>query len=111
LLLDIKQLAEIESESEEVLRDIFDCFDQEIDSSLAGYMSPSEAARSKITRVTFNQAVKPLLAVFPGRSADEIYTVLNAYISAVSAELSKKRRRHCSLGLSYSGHSWVFLNP
>ena len=90
LLLDIKQLAEIESETEEVLRDIFDKFDQEIDSALAGSMSPSEASRSKITRVTFNQSIKPLLSVFPGRSADEIYKVLNAYISAIQIELSKK---------------------
>lgn len=90
LLLDIKQLAEIESESEEILRDVFDHFDQDINSALAGYMSPSEASRTKITRVTFNLAIKPLLAVFPGRSSDEIYSILNAYVSALSAELSKK---------------------
>lgn len=90
LLLSIKQLAEIETESEEVLRDIFDHFDQGIDSSLAGYMSAAEAARNKITRVTFNAAVKPLLPIFSGREADDIYRILNAYIAAVSAELSKK---------------------
>jgi len=90
LLLDIKQLAQIESESEEMLRDIFDCFDQEVDSALAGHMSPAEASRSKITRVTFNNAVKPLLSVFPGRSPEEIYDILNAYISALSTELTKK---------------------
>lgn len=90
LLLDIKQLAEIETESEELLRDIFDSFDQEHDSALAGYMSPAEASRNKITRVTFNHSVKPLLPVFPGRSSQEIYDILNAYISAVSTEVSKR---------------------
>jgi DGQHR domain-containing protein len=90
LLLDIKQLAEIESESEEMLRDIFDSFDQEIDSALAGYLSPSEASRSKLTRVTFNNAIKPLLSMFPGRTSEEIYSILNAYVSALSAELSKR---------------------
>ena len=92
LLLDIKQLAQIETESEETLRDIFDSFDLEIDSAIAGYLSPSEASRSKLTRVTFNNAVKPLLSMFPGRSPDEIYTILNAYVSALSAELWKRTK-------------------
>jgi DGQHR domain-containing protein len=90
LLLDIKQLAEIETESEELLRDIFDLFDQDLASSIAGYMSPAESARNKITRVTFNHAVSPLLDAFPGRSAEEIYRILNAYLGAITAELSKK---------------------
>ncbi|MGO4451766.1 DGQHR domain-containing protein [Phyllobacterium sp. TAF24] len=90
LLLSIKQLAEIESEAEEVLRDVFDHFDQDMDSSLAGYMSAAEAARNKITRVTFNAAVKPLLPIFSGRESGDIYRIMNAYISAISTELSKK---------------------
>ena len=87
LLLDIKQLAEIETESEELLRDIFD---QDIDRALAGYMSPAEAARNKITRVTFNHAVKPLLENFSGRPPSEIYRILNAYIAAITAEMAKR---------------------
>lgn len=90
LLLDIKRLADIESETEQVLREIFDFFDQELDSTLAGSMSPSESSKSKLNRVTFNQATKPLLEVFPGRRPDEIYQILNAYLSALSTELSKK---------------------
>lgn len=90
LLLDIKQLAEIESESEEMLRDIFDYFDQDSGSVLNGFMSPSEASRNKLTRVTFNQAVKPLLPMFPGRPSYEVFVILNAYVSAVSSEISKK---------------------
>ncbi len=90
LLLDIKKLAEIETESEEQLRDIFDLFDEDIGSALSGHMSPSEASRSKITRVTFNHAVKPLLPLFPARTHDEIYSILNAYLSALSTEMSKR---------------------
>lgn len=92
LLLDIKRLAQIETESEGLLRDIFDSFDIEFDSALAGYLSPSEASRSKLTRVTFNNAVKPLLSMFPGRSSEEIYSILNAYVSALSTELSKRTK-------------------
>lgn len=90
LLLDIKRLADIEDETEELLRDIFDLFDQSLDSVLSGSMAAAEAVRNKITRVTFNLAVKPILEIFDGRSAEEIYKILNAYLSAVSSEIAKK---------------------
>lgn len=90
LLLDIKQLADIETESEQLLRDIFDLFHEQRDSALVGHMSPSETARNKISRVTFSHAVKPLLPAFAGRSAEEIYDILNAYISALLVEITKK---------------------
>lgn len=90
LLLDIKKLAAIEDEAESILRDVFDSFDQSLNSALAGQMSPSEVARNKITRVTFNHATRPLLDLFPGRTSDEIYEILNAYLVAVIAEILKK---------------------
>ena len=90
LLLDIKQLAETETESEEILREVFDFFNSEIDSAVSGYMSPATAARTKITRVTFNNGVRPLLQLFPTRGSDEIYKIINAYLHAVSSEVSKK---------------------
>lgn len=90
LLLDIKQLAETETEAEEILREVFDLFNSEADSALSGYMSPATAAKSKITRVTFNNGVRPLLQLFPSRGSDEIYKIINAYLQAVSSEISKK---------------------
>lgn len=90
LLLDIKRLAEIESETEQLLRDVFDFFSSEDNSALSGLMSPSEAARRKITRVTFNQSVKPLLGLFPGKSGFEIYLILNAYLTSINVEIAKK---------------------
>ncbi|MCB2074987.1 MAG: DGQHR domain-containing protein [Novosphingobium sp.] len=90
LLLDIKHLADIETESEEALRNIFDRFDTDKRSALKGYMSPAEAAKNKLTRVTFNQAIKPNLSLFSGREPDEIYLILNAYILAVRSEIEKK---------------------
>lgn len=90
LLLDIKHLADIETGSEEALRHIFDSFAKERKSALKGYMSPAEAAKNKLTRVTFNQAVKPNLILFSGREPDEIYDILNAYFLALRAEIEKK---------------------
>ena len=57
---------------------------------MAGHMSASEAARNKITRVTFNHAVRPLLDLFPGRTSEEIYDIINAYLNAVVTEILKK---------------------
>lgn len=92
LLLDIKRLADVETEAEEILRDVFDLFHDSVDSSMYGYLSPSEASRTKITRVTFNHAVRPLLPLFSSRSAEEIYDILNAYVSAVSSEVTRKTK-------------------
>ncbi|MAQ84481.1 MAG: hypothetical protein CMH12_14745 [Maritimibacter sp.] len=90
LLLDIKRLAELETDTEQTLRDIYDFFDGEDNSAIFGLTSPSEASRTKITRVTFNQSVKPLLSMFSGKEAFEIFSILNAYLQAVAIEISKK---------------------
>ena len=90
LLLDIKQLADIEDSSEAVLRDIFDFFHEERKSALAGLTAPNESEKNKISRVTFNSAVKPLLDVFAGREAEEIFNILNGYMTAISSLLASK---------------------
>jgi DGQHR domain-containing protein len=90
LLLDIKQVAETESEAEEILREIFDLFHNEADSALSGHMSPATAAKSKITRVTFNNGLGPLLQLFSSRSSYEVYQIINSYLKAVSSEISKR---------------------
>lgn len=90
LLLDIKRLAEIEDSSEAVLREIFDRFDSSLDSGLKGLMAPFESEKNKITRVTFNSAVKPLLDLFADRDNDTVYKILNNYIISISAALSKR---------------------
>jgi DGQHR domain-containing protein len=90
LLLDIKRLAEIEDGSETTLREIFDRFHGDLASALAGLMAPFESQANRITRVTFNSAVKPLLELFAGREVHEIYAILNNYLTAISAAVSRK---------------------
>ena len=90
LLLDIKHLAELEDTSEATLREIFDMFTYDLTSSLKGLMAPMESERNKITRVTFNSAVKPLLELFPDRSVTEIFNILNNYLVSMAVALSKK---------------------
>jgi DGQHR domain-containing protein len=82
LLLDIKKMAEYENDQESFLREIFDLFLQDPSSCLIGKLSASSKAKNKISRVTFNISMRPLLKVFGGKSADEIYEILNSYYSA-----------------------------
>lgn len=90
LLLDIKALAEYENESETSLRDIFDLFNNSTNSSLLGKLSPSEKIKGKISRVTFNAAVKPITIIFGGKETEEVYTILNNYLKAI--QIGFKRR-------------------
>lgn len=79
LLLDIKKLAEYENDQEEFLREIFDIFQKDANSSLYGKLSPASKAKGKLTRATFNTAIKPLVKTFGGKSEPEIYEILNSY--------------------------------
>lgn len=90
LLLDIKKLADIETDTEQFLRDVFDLFHSKRKSALKNRTSPSGSIKNKINRVTFNQAVKPLLPLFSEREADDVFKILNSFLLAVSAEIEKK---------------------
>lgn len=91
LLLDIKALAEYENESESYLRTIYDLFKDTPASALHGKLSSSEKSKDKITRVTFNAAVKPLAIVFGEKEATEVFEILNAYLQAIYLGFKKKQ--------------------
>ncbi len=90
LLLDIKNLADYESDSEALLREVFDLFNRNIDSPLQGLLSPSERTKGKISRVTFNAALKPLMGAFAGKEPEEIYAALQGFISAFISGADKR---------------------
>lgn len=90
LLLDIKRLAETENDAEALLRDVFDLFNQDQGSPLLGLMSPAERKTGKISRVTFNAALKAIWDAFSGSKADDIYKVLSAYIHSCMAGLRSR---------------------
>ncbi|MBL0183028.1 MAG: DGQHR domain-containing protein [Chitinophagaceae bacterium] len=87
LLLDIKALAEYENESEGYLRAIYNNFKA---SALHGKLSSSEKAKDKITRVTFNAAVKPLGVIFGDKEAEDVYKILNDYLKAIQIGFKQK---------------------
>lgn len=87
LLLDIKRLADAESDSESLLKDIFDLFDESSDSALIGVTSKTSRSKGKISRVTFNAAMKPVISVFSDQDPLVIYKAVNSYLHAVKRGL------------------------
>jgi CRISPR/Cas system CSM-associated protein Csm2 small subunit len=82
LLLDIKKLAEYETNIEQSLRELYDALQQRTDSALFGLLSPASREKNKISRVTFNLAIKPLSPIFESKTQDEMYKAINAYMLA-----------------------------
>lgn len=89
LLLDIKQLAQRENDRDVLLRETFDLFANESSSTLVGLMSPSTRQSNKISRVTFNLAIKSALSVFSSPTSESVYQITNSYLAAFSEVLSK----------------------
>ena len=88
LLLDIKRLAEYESDVESFCSDLFDRFATETASPLIGLLSSSKRVRGRMSRVTFYAGVKPLFSIFNGKTNDESYHILAEYFRAVVAGLA-----------------------
>ena len=90
LVLDIKSLAEYESNIDAFCRSIYDLFKDRTDSILYGLMSPAQKKTGKLSRVTFNSSIKPIYGIFGDREAEEIFNFLNAYLKAMDSGFSKK---------------------
>ncbi|NNH20607.1 DGQHR domain-containing protein [Bordetella trematum] len=82
LLLDIKKLADAENDDEAMLRELFDAFSDDPDSPLVGLTSPASKAVGKLTRVSFNAAVRPVLSTFATTTTSVIYPTLKNYLNA-----------------------------
>jgi DGQHR domain-containing protein len=92
LLLDIKQLAEIESEKESLLRTFFDRLQNDPHSALNGKLSPAKSTPNRISRVAFNRSITAALnsEVVRSLETEDIYRLIRNYINAFEAELSEK---------------------
>lgn len=90
LLLDIKQLAERESEDEAKLREMFDALGSDTESPLYGLTSASQSARGRIARPTFNKAVQPLLRIqlMQQLSRDKRLELFKNFLRALDQTLS-----------------------
>lgn len=93
LLLDIKHLANLEGAKETTLRTLFDELNQDSESALAGKLSAARSVAGKISRVTFNKAVGPILTgvVIGDTEPASRYKLIRNYLNAFEAELPDKR--------------------
>jgi DGQHR domain-containing protein len=93
LLLDIKHVANIETVRETTLREMFDQLRQDSESPLVGRLSPAKSIHGKISRVTFNRAVGPVLSsgVMLDTDPANRYKLLRNYLRAFDAELVDKK--------------------
>jgi len=89
LLLDIKNLARYENEKEEYMRSLYDNFHNSTDSFFKGLLSPSKKEKGKITRVTFNNALKLILPQVINNQPETVYEILNAFFYAFSKVMPK----------------------
>ena len=92
LLLDIKKLAKTQGGPEKRLGYIFDLFDSEPGSSLLGMLSAFEKSSEKISRVTFNAALKTISAFIGEASSEKIYSELNPFYAGVISAFAKLDR-------------------
>ncbi len=90
LLLDIKSLADYESDNESFNRKLFDILRNDQSGPLYGRLSAASRSRGKLSRVTFNSAVSPIAGTFQG-SAEDAADALSSYLAAVSSCLDEMK--------------------
>jgi DGQHR domain-containing protein len=91
LLLDIKQVAQLESQKEGIMRIIFDQLSADARSPMVGKLSSSKSVTGKISRVTFNRALDPLFdgSLLRDASPARRYALVLNYLIALSDELGE----------------------
>ncbi|OZB37810.1 MAG: hypothetical protein B7X35_02365 [Halothiobacillus sp. 14-56-357] len=82
LLLDIKRLAERESDDERLLDELFTNFETKSDSYLYNKLSRIDKQRGKISKVTFYDSMKPMLKEFNISNTDRLYRIINNFLIA-----------------------------
>lgn len=84
LLLDIKRLADRESDDERMLDELFTSFETEPDSYLLNKLSRIDKQRGKISKVTFYDSMKPMLKEFNISSTERLYKIINTFLLAAN---------------------------
>lgn len=107
LLLDIKQQAEYENTEEQLFRELFDRMNEDPGSPLFGLLSPAKRAKKKISRVTFNAAMRSVYPVLVTRSEDEIFDIVSNYLSAVKDGMVRLDGDHDNLVQSTTFRAFV----
>ncbi|MEP0146586.1 MAG: DGQHR domain-containing protein [Roseobacter sp.] len=87
LLLDIKKQADYENTEEQLFREVFDSLNSDPNSPLFEQLSPSNRKKGKISRVTFNAALKSIYPAISSRGSSEIHDILSEYLASVRDQI------------------------
>jgi DGQHR domain-containing protein len=93
LLLDMKNVAEMESHRDAILRDLFDGIKETNSLQFSRTLSPSKSIKGKVSRVTFNRAVGQALdsSILQGLNKKGRLSLLVNYISAFENTLDNPK--------------------
>lgn len=89
LLLDIKKQADYENSEEQLFREVFDLMSDDPSSPLFGKLSPSKRTEKKISRVTFNAALKSIYPALTSKTPSEIQVILSEYLASVRDQITR----------------------
>lgn len=89
LLLDIKKQADYENSEEQLFREIFDMMSADPKSPLFGKLSPSKRSKDKVSRVTFNAALKSIYLALASRPPEEVFEILSEYIASIQEQINR----------------------
>ncbi|MCM2350184.1 MAG: DGQHR domain-containing protein [Bacteriovoracaceae bacterium] len=108
LLLDIKRLANDETDEQVLMGKVFDHFHSEMDSAMLGLLDPTGEDRSKINRMNFYRAFKPLLNGFVNKdkTPEEVYRLTNSFLKG----LFRVKELGIKTKLKKSNYLYAFLN-
>lgn len=99
LLLDIKRLADRESDDEKLLDELFTCFETDFHSYLLNKLSRIDKQRGKISKVTFYDSMKPMLKEFNISNTDRLFKIINAFLLAAH-DVSEDHQFNLSLAIT-----------
>jgi DGQHR domain-containing protein len=89
LLLDIKKLADRENQEEILLDALFTEFENKPHSYLYNKLARIERQKSKISKVTFYDAIKPIIREYEINDIEKLYRIINSYLLAAHDIINK----------------------
>ena len=90
LLLDIRKLAEYQNDLETLIGEVYDLFRDKPSSPLQGMLAPNKKTKGKLSRVTFNAAIKSVIDALDTGDSERIFKVLAPYLKAFLASAEEK---------------------
>jgi DGQHR domain-containing protein len=111
LLMDIRNMAIEENETQSFIRDLFDKFNTEEKSILKGLLTSSEKSKGKISRPSFSRGVKPIIPQILENELDTVFETMNSYFIAIKDVINFDRPFEYYIAIPNIFAAFVVLFP